>query len=124
MSKGSVYGGVLYLPSHPYADIHGLLRAVMRTKSWAFVNMALEQLGVVNPSLMARNGIWAVSGSVVERLATETHYGELMVCPLVESYLNAAKYQRLSRESLVERKPVAAVQTSANRSGYPKAYGS
>ena len=98
--KGSVYGGVLYLPQHPAADIHGLVRAVMRTKSWAYVNMALEQLNVVNPSLMLRNGIWGQSGSAVEKMVTEGHYGEMMVCPLVSAYLDAAKYERLLPESL------------------------
>lgn len=121
--KGSVYGGVLYLPQHPYADIHGLVRAVMRTKSWAFVSLALEQLNVVNPSLMARNGIWGQSGSAVEKLVTEGHYGELMVCPLVSAYLDASKYERLSPESLKAKAAGQEIHTSVGREAYPKAYG-
>jgi hypothetical protein len=119
--KGSVYGGVLYLPQHPYADIHGLVRAVMRTKSWVYVNMALEQLGVINPALMLRNGIWGQSGSAVEKMVTEGHYGEMLVCPLVEAYIAAGKYERLLPESL--KQPVKGeVHTSVGREAYPKAY--
>jgi len=121
--KGSVYGGVLYLPQHPYADIHGLVRAVMRTKSWAYVSLALEQLGVVNPALMLRNGIWGQSGSAVEKGVTESHYGCLMVCPLVEAYINAAKYERLLPESLRPQSETGReVHTSVGREAYPKAY--
>ena len=121
--KGSVYGGILYLPQHPYADIHGLVRAVMRTKSWAYVSLALEQLSVVNPSLMLRNGIWGQSGSAVEKQVTEGHYGELLVCPLVEAYLNAEKYQRLSKDSLTRSVgSPGEVHTSVGREAYPKAY--
>ncbi len=140
-AKGTVYGGVLYLPHHPYADIHGLVRAVMRTKSWAYVNMALEQLGVVNPSLLVRNGIWALSGSAVEKIVTEHQYGCLLVCPLVEAYINAEKYLKLSRADWVDPKrndpiekstgqPASSIQQQTsgvhaggvNRQGYPKAY--
>lgn len=124
--KGSVYGGVLYLPQHPYADIHGLVRAVMRTKSWAYVSLALEQLNVVNPSLMLRNGIWGQSGSAVEKMVTETHYGEMLVCPLVEAYLKPEHYQRLLPESLLPRetaRPLGpAGHTTTNKEAYPKAY--
>lgn len=120
--KGSVYGGILYLPQHPYADIHGLVRAVMRTKSWAFVSLALEQLNVVNPSLLARNGIWGQSGSAVEKLVTEGHYGELMVCPLVSAYLDASKYERLSPDSLKPKAAGQEIHTSVGREAYPKAY--
>ena len=119
--KGSVYGGVLYLPQHPFADIHGLVRAVMRTKSWGYVSLTLEQLNVVNPSLMLRNGIWGQSGSAVEKLVTEGHYGEMLVCPLVEAYINAAKYERLVPESL-RQTAKGEVHTSANKAAYPEAY--
>ena len=120
--KGSVYGGVLYLPQHPYADIHGLVRAVMRTKSWTYVSMALEELNVLNPSLMLRNGMWGQSGSAVEKIVTETHYGQMLVCPLVEAYLNAGKYERLLPESLRPRSEGGEVHTSVGREAYPKAY--
>jgi hypothetical protein len=120
--KGSVYGGVLYLPQHPYADIHGLVRAVMRTKSPTFVSLALEQLNVVNPSLMFRNGIWGESGSAVEKLVTEGHYGEMLVCPLVSAYLDAAKYERLLPESLKVLAKTGEIHTSVGREAYPKAY--
>ncbi len=96
--KGSVFGGILYLPKHPYADIHGLVRGVMRTKSATYVNNALEALGVQNCRALWSEHVWCESGSAVERLVTETHYGEMMVCPLVESYLNAGKYVPLGKE--------------------------
>ena len=30
--KGTVYTGIVYLPKHANADIHGLLRCIVRTK--------------------------------------------------------------------------------------------
>jgi hypothetical protein len=96
--KGSVYGGIFYLPSHPAADMHGLLRGVMRTNSMAYVNLALEGLGVESCRVMWREHLWAESASAVERLVTETHYGELMVSPLVSAYLNADSYRVLEKE--------------------------
>lgn len=98
MSKGSVYGGILYLPRHPFADIHGYVRAVMRTKSAAYVNNALEALGVENCRAMWFEHVWCESGSAIEKLITETHYGEMMVCPLVEAYLKAERYVSLAKE--------------------------
>ena len=122
MSKGTVYGGVLYLPQHPYADIHGLLRAVMRTKGWRYVIMELERF-MLNPSVLIRNHIWAESGSAVEKIVTETHYGEMLVCPLVEAYLKPERYTRLLPESL-KQETAREVHSSVNRTAYPKAYQS
>lgn len=96
--KGSVYGGVLYLPRHPFADIHGLVRAVMRTRSALYVTNAMEALGVHSPMGLWNNHMWAESGSAVEKLVTESHYGEMMVCPLVAAYLHAEKYHILPKE--------------------------
>ncbi len=96
--KGSVYGGVLYLPAHPFADIHGLVRAVMRTKSMLYVNQALEALGIENTRALWAERMWADSASAVEKLVTEPHYGAMMVCPLVSAYLKAEKYQELGKE--------------------------
>ncbi len=98
MSKGTVYGGILYLPRHPFADIHGYVRGVMRTKSSAYVNNALEALGVENCRALWFEHVWGESGSAIEKLVTEQHYGEMMVCPLVEAYLKADRYQSLGRE--------------------------
>ncbi len=33
--KGTVYTGIVYLPKHPDADMHGLLRCAVRTKASA-----------------------------------------------------------------------------------------
>ena len=30
--KGTVYTGIIYLPKHPQADMHGLLRCAVRTE--------------------------------------------------------------------------------------------
>lgn len=98
MSKGSVYGGILYLPRHPFADIHGYVRGVMRTKSSAYVNNALESLGVENCRALWFEHMWCESGSAIEKLVTETHYGEMMVCPLVSAYLKAEGYQSLPKQ--------------------------
>jgi hypothetical protein len=95
MSKGNVYGGVLHLPAHPAADIHGLVRAIMRTRNQQFVNTALGGLGVQGPAALWREHIWCESGSAIERLVTESNYGVLMVCPLVSMYVKADAYQKL-----------------------------
>jgi hypothetical protein len=96
--KGTVYGGILYLPAHPFADIHYLVRAVMRTKSILYVNQALEALGIDSPGALWRAHLWAESSSAIEKLVTESHYGAMMVCPLVSAYLKAELYQELGKE--------------------------
>lgn len=96
--KGTVYGGVLHLPAHPVSDIHGLVRAVIRTSSRLRAEENLEAIGVPNPSALWRNGIWSESRSAVELLVTETHYGKLLVCPLDAAYVTAEKYRPLSKE--------------------------
>jgi hypothetical protein len=98
-ARGSVYGGVLYLPDHPASDMHGLVRAVIRTRSEVYANRALERLGFLGTRPLWACKIWSESGSAIEKLITETHYGELLICPLVSAYLKAELYQPLERPS-------------------------
>jgi hypothetical protein len=97
-AKGSVYGGVLYLPQHPDADIHGLVRGVMRTSKVHFVAQALDALGVLVPMKLFQWHLWGESASAVERMVTEPHYGAMMVSPLVSAYITAERYKVLPKE--------------------------
>lgn len=91
--KGSVYGGVLHLPNHPAADIHGLVRGAVRTHSWLWAEEILQKAGIARTHALWSLGLWSESQSAVEILITAQHYGELLICPLVESYLAAEHYR-------------------------------
>jgi hypothetical protein len=96
-AKGKVYGGIVHFPVHPKADMHGLVRFVMRTRDAQFVRIALESYGIRTSEWLWNCGIFSESKSAVEQLATEHHYGEVMVCSLVEAYLSADKYSRIPK---------------------------
>ena len=88
-SKGTVYGGVCHWPSHPLADMHGLVRAVVLTGSIWQVHRILQRYGVdVRSGDYGR--YWSESQSVIERHITESHYGEVFVCSLPTVYLSAS----------------------------------
>ena len=94
MTKGTCFGGVIYLPVHPDADLHGLVRACMRISGWSGLFAQLERLGLPRtPGRMANSQIWQVSWSLAEINATEHHYGELLVCSLTKQYLDQANYR-------------------------------
>jgi hypothetical protein len=91
--KGFVFGGVLYMPDHPAADIHGLVRGCIRTRTWLQAEELLTARGIQRTHALWSLGFWRQSQSAVEILISQQHYGELLVCPLVEAYLNAAHYK-------------------------------
>lgn len=91
--RGIVYGGVVKWPTHPAADMHGLVRAVVRARSREQVARAAEAVGIGAPPPSAwLSGIWAESRSVVEGQATEGRWGEMLACRLEKQYLSAENY--------------------------------
>jgi len=95
--KGTVYTGVAYFPRHPYADMHGLVRCVVRTASLQHLQEALAVYDIPFHVLMLKEGIWCESKSVVEKSVTEAHYGEVMVCALCYQYLTGAHYETVPK---------------------------
>ena len=91
--RGTVYGGVLYWPQHPAADMHGLVRACVRTQSRLQILRLIHSYGLQLPASAWLTNIWGESRSVVEGFVTEQHYGALLVCPLSMAYLSAENYQ-------------------------------
>lgn len=100
--KGTCYGGPLYLPAHPDADMNGLVRCVIRTKSWIRCEEAIQYIYGDPASFKIRalleSNLWRVSESAVEQLVSATHYGEILVCPLAACYIAAEKYKRLEKQ--------------------------
>ena len=98
--KGVVYGGVLYLPEHPSADIHGLVRACIRTRSWLWAEEQLsKQTNVLRTHMLWSSGLWSISQSAVEIMVSQQHYGELLICPLVEAYINPEAYRAYRKQA-------------------------
>ena len=119
--KGTCYGGVIYLPSHPDSDMHGLLRCVVRTKSWLYCENAIESLQLTpwKARTLLESNIWQPSKSAVEQLVSETHYGEILVCPLVSAYISPEKYKRLAPEFYPKHQP-ASTKSEINPLKAPK----
>jgi hypothetical protein len=90
--KGKVFGGFAYFPNHPKADMHGHVRLVIRTKGYLYAATALRFYGINFPVQLWNEHIWQESKSVAEITATSTHYGQVMACSVVESYLSAERY--------------------------------
>ena len=110
MAKGKCFGGVAYLPGHPCADLHGLLRMCIRTRSWAeVIRASRERTGETNlgcyPSFNWNSRIWQESKSHIEIALTETHYGEFFVCPLEKQYLSPENYVPLREKKPQSGKP-------------------
>jgi hypothetical protein len=98
--KGTCYSGIVFLPSHPLADMHGLLRACVRTRGRLQVGTLLDRAGIMNHPSFWLTGMWCESKSAVEQHVTEKHYGEILVCSLVQAYLKPEVYE-VVRESHV-----------------------
>jgi len=95
--KGRVYGGVVRFPPHPKADMHGLVRIVIRTKSFGAVMLALRSYRIEIGAQFINFGIWSESASTIEKMLTAEHYGEVFVCALNEAYLSIEKYERIPK---------------------------
>lgn len=95
--KGTVYTGVIYFPRHPDADMHGLIRCVVRTSGLMNLAGALRVYDIPFHAMMFGQGIWCESKSIAEIEASEMHYGEVMVCPTWCQYLKAENYKTIPR---------------------------
>jgi hypothetical protein len=91
--KGLVFGGTVKLPTSPHADMHGMVRAVVRTKLFTGAIVAMARLGVhVLPQDLGRT--WSVSTSAIESEITAPAYGVVFICPLALAYLRAEHYTK------------------------------
>jgi len=93
--KGIVYSGIVYAPDHPDADLHGLIRACIRERSWNIARQKLTLTFGATASSLFNSKIWQVSKSHVESLATEKYYGEILACAIVRQYLDPKYYKPL-----------------------------
>ena len=91
--KGTVYGGVLYFPDHPKADLHGQVRGIVRTTGITNLTSILRTYDIPFSPVLFNWSIWQESQSIVERQASEQQYGRLLVCPIAQQYLNPAAYE-------------------------------
>jgi hypothetical protein len=91
-----VFGGILKYPSHRLADMHGLIRAVVRTRTRLQVTSILASHGIELPPSVWILGIWCESKSVTEEHVTQGHSGKVFVCNLPEMYIKAERYEPLS----------------------------
>ena len=96
--KGLVFGGILCLPHHPAADIHGLVRAVIRTKNWLWAEEMLAKIGVPQTHALWNTGLWSETKSAVEQLVSQQHYGQILICPVAEAYIGPDHYRPLTRD--------------------------
>jgi hypothetical protein len=97
--KGTLYGGIICKPDHPEADMHGLLRCIIRARSKQHVADALHCFGVTFDWFADFNsGVWSESKSAAEVQAAEGRYGIVLVCPLVQAYLRAENYKPLKEK--------------------------
>ena len=90
--KGTVFTGLVYLPSHPKADIHGQLRCIVRTAGMTNLTTILRRFDIPFSPVLFNYNLWCESKSVMEIQATERHYGEALVCPTWQQYLGAENY--------------------------------
>ena len=91
--KGTVYTGPAFFPKHPLADMHGLVRCVVRTSGVLNLHRALQVYDIPFHVMMLSLGLWCESKSVIEQGVTAEHYGEVMVCELWKQYLKPENYQ-------------------------------
>lgn len=93
MSKGTVYTGIIYLPGHPKADLHGLLRCVVRTdRGMSHLTSILRTYDIPFSPVLFNWGVWCESKSFAELNATENQYGRALVCPTWCQYLGPEHY--------------------------------
>jgi hypothetical protein len=92
--KGTVYTGIIFLPKHPNADMHGLLRCAVRTNGgMSELTRILRIYDIPFSPVLFNWGIWCESKSMAEAAATERNYGRAMVCPTWCQYLESSRYE-------------------------------
>ena len=109
--KGTVYTGIVYLPKHPEADMHGLLRCVVRTQGLTELTSILRIYDIPFSPALFNWGLWCESKSIVEQHATGPHYGRVMVCSLERlelQFLSPEGYRELP-DSMKRTAPAAQV---------------
>lgn len=97
--KGTCYSGIAYLPEHPDADMHGLVRVAIRDRSFMIVCEKLESAGIPSRGLLNIR-VWQESKSHAEMVATEWHPGELLACPIVLQYMSPENYRPIPKSLL------------------------
>ena len=97
-----VFGGIVRLPAHKLADMHGLVRAVVRTQSQLQVDSIMRGFGLNIPPSFWIAGIWSESKSHYEDLVTIGHPGKVFVCGLWELYVNKGKYEVLEKQCVIK----------------------
>lgn len=101
--KGITYSGIAHFPEHPDADLHGLVRLVIREANMILVAEKLNRAGISYMPALFATRVWQVSQSRAEEEATERHYGELLSCPIALQYLKPENYKPIPK-SLLRRK--------------------
>lgn len=91
----SVFGGIVRLSNHKLADMHGLVRAVVRTQTRLQVNSIMRAVGLDIPPSFWIAGIWSESKSLRESHVTDGHNGKVFVCGLWDLYVDEGKYEML-----------------------------
>jgi hypothetical protein len=93
------------LPQHKLADMHGLVRAVVRTQTRLQVNSIMSAHGLDIPPSFWIAGIWSASKSLREWHVTDGYNGRVFVCGLWDLYVDEGKYEHLLlREEAVNAK--------------------
>lgn len=83
--KLEVFAGIACYPRHPLADMHGLIRVVVKAETRRRALSVLRAVGV------KRVAFFAPTGSAIERGIAQ--YRSVFVSSLTEMYLNASRYQ-------------------------------
>lgn len=116
--KGTVYGGIVYFPEHPRADLHGHLRGIVRTDGITNLTSILRTYDIPFSPVLFNWSIWQESKSIVESQATEKEYGRLLVCAIVQQYVNPAAYETVP-DSLKRTHEIAAgAELARNAAGF------
>jgi len=86
-----VVGGFCYFPEHPLADLHGIVRFAVKTRSAITAQGHLSRYGVaLNPRELNRT--WSESKSHVEIEVTGPCYGDVFFCPPGQAYIHSKYY--------------------------------
>lgn len=102
----SVFGGIIHLPQHHLADMHGLLRGIVRLNSRLKVRSVLSHYRIEIPPSAWLMGLWCESKSLIEASATEGFDGQVFVCSLPMMYLKTEYYERLNNPVSRDVKPI------------------
>lgn len=96
--KGTVYSGIVYMPHHPEADLHGQLRCVVRAQGITNLTSILRAWDIPFSPVLFNYSLWTESKSAIEREVSEGHFGEALVCPTWAQYLRHERYQPIPLE--------------------------